>query len=355
MKRMNDERMLHRIGRWNNHRNRKSLLLISTSDRAADAVRSLQKDFCLRYITGIAIIDCHSIGERIQDIPVVADADTVIHYLTREWVDEVFFCIPAERPEFGQLLSSVMKMGITVHMDAADRMFSQNAKVRQIGEITFRTISFHSIDPMGAFVKRGMDIIGGMFGSVIALILIGIFTVPLKRQSPGPILYRSERIGLNGKRFRMYKIRSMYQDADRQKAELMKNNMIKDGLMFRVAWDPRIIGNRTLEDGTRQTGIGAFLRDHFIDEFPQFFNVLKGDMSLVGTRPPTVDEWEKYRPHHRARMSVKPGLTGMWQVYGRTEVLDFEQVVRLDTDYIRNWSLKLDAQLLLKTMGILLK
>ena len=347
--------MLHRNGRWNNHRKKKSLLLISTSDRAEEAVRSLRKDFCSRYFTGIAIVDNDLVGKMILDIPVVSDAAAVIRYLTREWVDEVYYHLPAEYPDYEQLLSSIMQMGITVHIDVLDRTFGQNVKIHRMGDTTVQTISFHSMDTTGAFAKRCMDIIGGMFGSVIGLILIGVIAVPLKRQSPGPILYHSERIGLNGRRFRMYKIRSMYPDADQQKAELMKNNMVKDGLMFRVAWDPRIIGNRTLEDGTHQTGIGAFLRDHFIDEFPQFFNVLKGDMSLVGTRPPTVDEWEKYEPHHRARMSAKPGLTGMWQVYGRTEMLDFEQVVRLDTEYIRNWSLKLDVQLLLKTIGILLK
>lgn len=303
----------------------------------------------------MAIVDAGLVGKRIQDVPVVADASTVIRYLTREWVDEVYCHLPAELPESEHLLSAIMQMGITVHIDTADRMFSRNAKIHKMGDTTVQTICFCPMGPAGAFFKRCMDIAGGMLGSVIALILIGVIVVPLKRQSPGPVLYPSERIGLNGKRFRMYKIRSMYPDADQQKTELMRDNMVKDGLMFRVAWDPRIIGNRTLVDGTRRTGIGAFLRDHFIDEFPQFFNVLKGDMSLVGTRPPTPDEWEKYEPHHRARMSVKPGLTGMWQVYGRTEILDFEQVVRLDTEYIRKWSLKLDIQLLLKTIGILLK
>ena len=107
-----------------------------------------------------------------------------------------------------------------------------------------------------------------------------------------------------------------------------------------------------LPDGTQKTGLGEFLRRTSLDEFPQFFNVLMGDMSLVGTRPPTPDEWEHYELHHRARLSTRPGITGLWQVSGRSEITDFEEVVRLDTQYINNWSLGLDLRILLKTVGV---
>ncbi len=130
----------------------------------------------------------------------------------------------------------------------------------------------------------------------------------------------------------------------------MDQNRVKDGMMFKLDWDPRIIGNEELPDGTRKTGIGEFIRKTSLDEFPQFFNVLKGDMSLVGTRPPTPDEWDKYEYHHRARLATKPGITGMWQVSGRSEITDFEEVVKLDTWYIQNWSLGLDIKILLKTI-----
>ena len=119
--------------------------------------------------------------------------------------------------------------------------------------------------------------------------------------------------------------------------------------MFKLEFDPRIIGNKKLADGTTKEGIGSFLRKSSLDEFPQFFNILKGDMSLVGTRPPTMDEWEKYELHHRARLAIKPGLTGMWQVSGRSEITDFEEVVKLDTKYISEWNLKLDIKILVKT------
>ena len=129
-------------------------------------------------------------------------------------------------------------------------------------------------------------------------------------------------------------------DAEERKKELMKQNKVKDGMMFKMDDDPRII-----------KGIGHFIRKTSIDEFPQFWNVLKGDMSMVGTRPPTLDEWEKYSPRHRIRMATKPGLTGMWQVSGRSNITDFEEVVKLDERYIREWCFALDIKIILKTVG----
>lgn len=135
----------------------------------------------------------------------------------------------------------------------------------------------------------------------------------------------------------------------------MAQNKVSDGMMFKMDFDPRIIGNKILPDGTKKTGIGQFIRKTSIDELPQFWNILKGDMSLVGTRPPTLDEWEKYEPHHRARMSFRPGLTGLWQVSGRSNITDFEEVVKLDTQYIGEWSVKGDISILSKTILSVLK
>ena len=126
-------------------------------------------------------------------------------------------------------------------------------------------------------------------------------------------------------------------------------------MMFKLDFDPRIIGNEILPDGTHKTGIGEFIRRTSIDETPQFFNVLLGEMSLVGTRPPTPDEWERYEFHHRRRLSVKPGITGMWQVSGRSGITDFEEVVKLDTEYINNWSLGMDLRILLQTIKKVVK
>lgn len=135
----------------------------------------------------------------------------------------------------------------------------------------------------------------------------------------------------------------------------MAQNKVSDGMMFKMDFDPRIIGNKILPDGTKKTGIGQFIRKTSIDELPQFWNILKGDMSLVGTRPPTLDEWEKYEPHHRARMSFRPGLTGLWQVSGRSNITDFEEVVKLDTQYIGEWSVKNDLRIIFQTAISIMK
>ena len=205
------------------------------------------------------------------------------------------------------------------------------------------------------FFKRVLDILGGLAGCVITGILCVILGPVIYIQSPGPIFFTQTRVGKNGKKFKMYKFRSMYMDAEERKKELMAENRVKDGMMFKLDWDPRIIGSRQLPDGTVKKGIGNFMRDWSLDEFPQFINVLKGDMSLVGTRPPTVDEWEKYNLHHRARLATKPGVTGMWQVSGRSNITDFEEVVKLDTQYITEWSMGLDFRILLKTVGVVFK
>lgn len=199
-----------------------------------------------------------------------------------------------------------------------------------------------------------MDILAGIVGC-LATVIIFIFVAPcIFIASPGPIFFSQTRVGQNGKQFKMYKFRSMYLDAEERKKDLMDQNKVSDGRMFKMDFDPRIIGNKILPDGTHKTGIGEFIRKTSLDEFPQFFNVLKGDMSLVGTRPPTVDETKLYDLHHYARLAIKPGITGMWQISGRSDITDFEEVVRLDKEYIENWNPVLDIKILLKTFGVVL-
>ena len=200
-----------------------------------------------------------------------------------------------------------------------------------------------------------LDILGGLVGCIITIILTIIIGPIIFIKSPGPIFFSQTRIGRNGRKFKIYKFRSMYMDAEERKKELMSQNKVSDGMMFKMDWDPRIIGSRVLKDGTKKKGIGNYIRDWSLDEFPQFWNVLKGDMSLVGTRPPTEDEWEKYEPWHRTRLAVKPGITGMWQVSGRSNITDFEEVVKLDTQYLNNWSFALDMEILIKTVEIVIK
>ena len=227
--------------------------------------------------------------------------------------------------------------------------------MENLGRYTVLTTSIRTVSTWELFLKRLMDILGGIVGCILTAILFLILAPMIYHESPGPIFFGQTRIGKNGKKFTCYKFRSMYLDAEERKAALAAENRVSDGMMFKLDFDPRIIGSRRLPDGTIKKGIGNKIRDWSIDEFPQFWNVLKGDMSLVGTRPPTEDEWVKYELHHRSRLAIKPGITGMWQVSGRGEITDFEQVVALDRSYIANWSLGLDVKILCKTVGVVLK
>jgi exopolysaccharide biosynthesis polyprenyl glycosylphosphotransferase len=190
-------------------------------------------------------------------------------------------------------------------------------------------------------IKRVFDVIGSLIGIIFTIVLYPFIALAIKIESRGPVIFKQERIGKNGRHFMIYKYRSMYQDAEERLAELKSKNEV-EGLMFKMEDDPRI------------TKVGKFLRKTSLDELPQFFNVLKGDMSLVGTRPPTVNEFEHYNAHYKRRLSITPGLTGMWQVNGRSDIKDFDEVVRLDLEYIDNWSLRLDFKLILQTIGVVI-
>jgi exopolysaccharide biosynthesis polyprenyl glycosylphosphotransferase len=191
-------------------------------------------------------------------------------------------------------------------------------------------------------IKRVTDIVGSIVGLLITAVLFPFIAIAIKLEDPkGPVFFSQTRIGKNGRRFRIYKFRSMYADAEARKKELMAKNEVQ-GLMFKMENDPRI------------TKVGKFLRRTSLDELPQFWNIFKGDMSLVGTRPPTVDEFEQYNDYYRRRMSITPGLTGLWQVSGRSEVKDFNEVVKLDLQYIDNWSIGQDLKILIQTVGVVL-
>jgi lipopolysaccharide/colanic/teichoic acid biosynthesis glycosyltransferase len=187
--------------------------------------------------------------------------------------------------------------------------------------------------------KRAIDIIGASIGLAITAILFPFIALVLLLDNPGPIFYRQVRRGLNGKVFVIWKFRSMVADADK-KQHLVKNQA--RGHIFKNSRDPRV------------TRVGKFLRRSSIDELPQFWNVLKGEMSLVGTRPPTIEETRKYNPHHWFRLRVKPGITGEWQVKGRSRVTNFEEIVRLDLDYQQKWSIGYDLYLIWRTIGVVL-
>lgn len=192
-------------------------------------------------------------------------------------------------------------------------------------------------------LKRLMDIAMALVGLVITGIVAIVITPIVKKQSPGPLIFKQKRVGKNGKVFEIYKFRSMYTDAEERKKELLAQNDLDTDLMFKMEDDPRIFP------------FGHKLRDWSLDELPQFINVLKGEMSVVGTRPPTLDEYHHYELHHFKRLTTKPGITGLWQVSGRSDITDFEEVVALDMKYIQNWSISEDIKIIAKTFGVVLK
>ncbi|WP_026517092.1 sugar transferase [Butyrivibrio sp. MC2021] len=257
--------------------------------------------------------------------------------------DEVFINTPSiPQSQIQDIIIGFEEMGITTHYNI--ELPDVSKAVTQVGDFLDYTVISYSMFRSSykrLFIKRAIDILGGLVG----LILTGIITLflgpAIKLDSPGPIFFSQVRIGKNGRRFKIYKFRSMYTDAEERKKELEAQNEMK-GLMFKMENDPRV------------TKVGNFIRKTSLDEFPQFLNVLKGDMSLVGTRPPTEAEFQQYNEHYRRRLSMTPGLTGLWQISGRSDIEDFDEVVKLDLKYIDNWSLTEDFKILLQTVGVVL-
>lgn len=330
---------------------KRSVLVISTRKNVQNIVRDLiENNYERVIISGIVVADEDWTGKTICDIPVVANRENVLEYACHEWVDEVVVNLEQSMMEYKDFLDAFVGMGITVHWTLAKRKIKKQ-DISKIGSYVTLSTGVNMITLRQAFLKRVLDIIGGLAGCLITGILCVFIGPAIYLKSPGPIFFTQTRIGKNGRRFKIYKFRSMYMDAEERKKELMAQNKVKDGMMFKMDYDPRIIGS---EKGPGK-GIGNFVRKYSLDEFPQFLNVLKGDMSLVGTRPPTEDEWEKYQLHHRTRMAIKPGITGLWQVSGRSSITDFEEVVRLDTQYIVDWNLGLDIKILFKTVFAVIK
>ena len=351
--------------------NRHSMLIaLETSQIPTVIPRILRSNYGSYRFSGLAIMGADPSEEEarkalrslwdqypeLETIPIVATTDTLEQYLINNWVDEVYLDVPPDANLPVNLINNLMRMGITIHtaLTNLDELESRHKNVEWIcGHLTITT-SLGYITGRDVFLKRVMDIAGGLVGSLITVLLTPPVALAIWLSDPGPIFFSQTRIGENGKKFQMYKFRSMYMDAEARKKKLALESGQEDQLMFKLEHDPRIIGQKQLSNGKWKKGVGGWIRDLSIDEFPQFFNVLKGDMSLVGTRPPTVDEWHRYEPFHRSRMSTKPGITGLWQVSGRSEIRDFDTVVRLDREYIENWSLKRDVQILFKTIWVVL-
>lgn len=326
-----------------NKKRRSYMLVVTSKDEAVETMKQFQKESYSDYIVrGIAIVDNNMEGQIIKGLPVIANKDTLYEYIRTNTVDGVFINLHNSNGKIEIITDKLLDMGITVHIAIAQVSSEMpNKVVEEINGFTVLTTSIKMATMRQLFIKRILDIFGGIIGLLVTITAFFIFAPIIYVQSPGPIFFSQERVGRNGRHFQIYKFRSMYIDAEERKKELMSQNKM-EGLMFKMDNDPRIMP------------IGKLLRRLSIDELPQSINIIKGDMSLVGTRPPTVDEYKMYDLHHKRRLAVKPGLTGMWQVSGRSEITDFEEVVKLDTEFITNFSLGLYLKILFKTIGVVL-
>lgn len=321
------------------------MLVVTKDFMAEEVIGNLLKGKEWYYdITAVVVYDVNRIGEIIKAVPVVAAKDNLYEKVVQMMVDEVFICLPGVPViEIRDMVQRFEEMGLTCHYNVdLFRRANPNTYVQQMAGYSVISFALKTMDSRRMLIKRLIDILGALVGLFLTALLTPFVALAIKIDSPGPVFFSQTRIGKNGRRFKIWKFRSMYLDAEERKKELQAKNEM-NGLMFKMEDDPRV------------TKVGRFLRRTSIDETPQFLNILIGNMSLVGTRPPTEDEFEQYSGYYRRRMSITPGLTGLWQVSGRSDIQDFEEIVKMDLEYIDNWSLGLDIKILFMTVFVVLR
>ena len=337
---------------YKSSKNNRFLIIVTVWGKAKEIIERLNLEGGVwgYEVKGIILVDDLPLGSgritEINKVPILSNSNTTWSELAKMAVDEVLIDLPYIYDKYlDKIIEDFEDMGLTVNLNIQDygmALQKRHGELRFFGG--FSTISFAKTpyNFQMAVVKRFTDIVSSLVGLVITGILL-LFVAPIiKMESPGPIIFSQVRVGRNGRQFKLYKMRSMVVDAEERKAELVEENEMDDEFMFKIEKDPRI------------TKVGAFLRRTSIDEFPQFWNVLKGEMSLIGTRPPTLEEYEKYELPYKRRLSIRPGITGLWQISGRSEITNFEDVLKLDLEYIDHWSPGLDIAIILKTIVVVL-
>lgn len=325
--------------------NTRHILVVGTRKKARRFCQLIEghKDWGLEIIGFIQVSEGPLLRE-VEGYRVLGRADDLVDTCKNTQVDEVVFCIPKDYlVSVEPYLHELEELGITVRMvmDFFEASFYRKEISLFHNELPMLTYYPKEFEAQQLFLKRMLDIAGSLVGLTIAGAFFPFIALAIKLDSPGPLLFWQERVGENNRIFRCWKFRSMAVDAESRKKSLLDRNEMK-GPVFKIQDDPRI------------TRVGKFLRKTSMDELPQFWNVLKGEMSLVGTRPPTPDEVALYENWHRRRICIKPGITGLWQVSGRNRIDDFDEIVRLDLHYIDKWSLWLDVKILVKTIGVVL-
>ena len=320
----------------------KSILMIL--EKGQEAVVQKFNSGLTYNVVGTLIVEHDNVTGNINGNDITCTLSEIVNNVVTYQIDDVVFKLPGQdQKSLFELITDFEDMGVNCHYALDVPTGAQgNAKMEMFGDMFMATYTLRTQSTWQLLMKRLMDICGAVVGLILCGIISILLVPAIKLDSPGPAIFSQIRIGKNGRRFKFYKFRSMYIDAEERKKELMKNNEM-DGLMFKMEDDPRI------------TKVGKFIRKTSLDEFPQFWNVLIGDMSLVGTRPPTEDEFNKYNGHYKRRLMMTPGITGLWQVSGRSSITDFDEVVKLDLEYIDNWSLLGDIKILFKTVYSVIK
>ncbi|MCF8069436.1 MAG: sugar transferase [Desulfobacterales bacterium] len=314
------------------------LLIVGDMDRGEIVSEILSKQLSW----GHKIVGRISVGnEEKEDELCLGCLDNLTEILRSNTIDEVVFAINGDRSvNLSVYLDTCRKIGVPARiLPAMWQSWGDGLTLEMCQGVPFLTISSDNIDATGILYKRILDIVGGIIGMLMLVIIYPFIAIAIKLDSSGPVLFKQKRMGQHGRIFDVYKFRTMCKDAEKQKEGLMDQNEMS-GALFKLKDDPRI------------TKVGHFLRKTSLDEFPQFINVIKGEMSLVGTRPPTVEEVEMYEMEHLKRISAKPGITGLWQVSGRNRIDDFEQVVSLDCKYLDQWRFADDLKILFKTVWV---
>ena len=320
--------------------NSRRALLVGAGDRVARYIEFL-REHPYWGVRVIGIADDRSGGpaEEVEGVPILGGIKDLPEIIRSQPTDEVVFAIgPREFPQVEEYLDLCQEMGVTSRLilDLPQRNWTRQdlALVDGVGILSLDPVRQ---SPWALALKRGMDVVGALVGLALFALAYCWLAPRIRRDSPGSVLFSQVRVGQNGRLFALYKFRTMHVDAEARLAGLQRANEMQ-GAVFKVRDDPRI------------TPLGKWLRARHLDELPQFWSVLRGEMSLVGTRPPTLDEVECYRPHHRRRLSMKPGITGLWQLAGNEAVRDFEDIVRLDCQYIDSWSFRRDVEILTQTV-----
>ena len=333
-------RLLYRVAlyrRFDRGIGTRNVLIVGTGPEAQALRHHLES---LRYLgyTFKGFVQCGDQASGSGDV--VGTLETLFQSVRKFFVDEIFFTTRCDRETVQGVLEKARVQGVDLRVvpDLYDGL-AWNSPVEYIGQ--FPTIPLHcgQVPELGLMIKRAFDIAFSATVMVVLLPLFALLALAVKLDSPGPVFYLSERIGKKGRVFHCTKFRTMVVDAEQRRAELMHRNE-RDGVLFKVSNDPRV------------TRLGRLLRKYSLDELPQFWNVLKGEMSVVGPRPPLASEVKEYKLSHLRRLDVTPGITGLWQVQGRRDP-SFASYVSLDVNYIDNWSVWLDFKIILRTVAVM--